>query len=70
VFSTLRIEGYRSIEDSGSLELGPITLLVGRNNTGKSAVLRSAFLMQEGSGFREEDIRIGASQVSIHIAYD
>jgi len=70
MFSTLRIEGYRSIDDSGSLELGPVTLLVGRNNTGKSALLRSIFLMQEGSGFREEDIRIGASQVSVHIGYE
>jgi hypothetical protein len=70
LFKSVRIQGYRSIEDSGPVELGPITLLVGRNNTGKSAVLRSVYLLQEGSQFQEQDIRIGSQQVSVELTYD
>lgn len=70
MFNALKITGYRSIEDSGLVELGPITLLVGRNNSGKSAVLRSVFLFQDGSQFGQQDIRIGQTQTSVALIYE
>jgi AAA domain, putative AbiEii toxin, Type IV TA system/AAA ATPase domain len=42
------VTNYRSIADSGQLPLGPITLLVGPNNSGKSALLRAIYLAQSG----------------------
>jgi hypothetical protein len=70
LFKSARIRGYRSIADSGPLDLGPITLLVGRNNSGKSAMLRSVYLLQEGSQLQAQDIRIGSEQVILELAYD
>lgn len=69
VFNKLRVRGYRSIEDSGELPLGPITVVVGRNNTGKSALLRAIYLLQENSPFRVEDVRFehDATVVSLWI---
>jgi predicted ATPase len=70
LFSSLRIQGYRSIDDSGTLELGPITLFIGRNNSGKSAVLRALYMLQEGSQVQNEDIRIGATRATAKLTYD
>lgn len=41
-----RIENFMGFEDSGWLELRPITLLFGRNSSGKSALLRALLLLR------------------------
>lgn len=69
IFTSLRIRGFQSIADSGVLELGDITILVGRNNTGKSALLRAVYLLQEGSPHRVGDIRIGVRVAEIDLAF-
>ena len=42
-----RLKNFKSVEDSGLVELGRITLLVGPNNSGKSTLLRGLGLMQQ-----------------------
>jgi len=59
MFTSLLVQRFRSIADSGELPLGPITLLVGRNNSGKSALIRSVYRLQEGDPYQEKDMRIG-----------
>lgn len=39
--SKLRIKNFRSIKDSGEIELTKLYALIGKNNTGKSAVLKA-----------------------------
>jgi AAA domain, putative AbiEii toxin, Type IV TA system len=56
----VRVVGSRSIADSGELRLGPVTVVTGPNNSGKSALLRAIYLMQEGAPFRPEDNRLRA----------
>src|SRR5260221_4527726 len=70
LFNSLRVQGYRSIKDSGTLRLGPITLVIGRNNAGKSALLRAVYLLQEGSQLQEQDVRIGSEEISVELTYD
>jgi hypothetical protein len=70
LFNSLRIQGYRSIKDSDKLQLGPITLVIGRNNAGKSALLRAVYLLQEGSQFQDQDSRIGSKEISVELSYD
>jgi hypothetical protein len=43
------VRGFRSIADSGPVELGSITVLIGANNTGKSAFLHAHYQLQQGS---------------------
>lgn len=38
---SLKCENFRCFRDTGMLELAPITLLVGENNSGKSAILQA-----------------------------
>ncbi len=38
--NTIRIENFRSIEDSGVVDIAPITAIVGRNSAGKSSFIR------------------------------
>ncbi|WP_333738345.1 ATP-dependent nuclease [Streptomyces sp. IBSBF 2806] len=69
IFTSIRVENFRSIADSGTLPLGPITLIIGRNNTGKSSLLRAMYLLQEGSDFRDSDIRVGEESSQILLSY-
>jgi predicted ATP-dependent endonuclease of OLD family len=70
LFSHLRIQNFQSISDSGELNLGPITLLVGRNNTGKSAILRAVYSFQEGAPNRTDDIRLGSTWAKIELKFN
>ncbi|MFI5906222.1 ATP-dependent nuclease [Dactylosporangium sp. NPDC051541] len=67
IFDWVRVRNYRSIRDSGQLDLGPITLLVGRNNSGKSALLRAIYLIQMGSRLSNDDFRIGADDLDVQL---
>jgi len=42
-----RIQNFMGFADSGWIELRPITLLFGRNSSGKSAILRALLLLQQ-----------------------
>lgn len=52
--TALRLQNFRSFMDTGTLELRPLTLLYGRNNAGKSALLR--FFPLLGQAVREDAI--------------
>lgn len=43
----VRLENFMGFEDTGWLELRPITLLFGRNSSGKSAIIRALRLMRQ-----------------------
>lgn len=58
IIDSVSIRSYRSIDDSGSLALGPVTVLIGRNNSGKSALLRAMHLAQSGSQYQSADRRL------------
>ncbi|SMD14627.1 ATP-dependent nuclease [Kibdelosporangium aridum] len=55
---SLRIANWKSFADSGTIELDDINLIVGRNNSGKSAVLRALYLMQIGAEALSSDVRL------------
>lgn len=60
--SRLSVENYRCFAESQVVELRPITVLIGRNNAGKSAFARAALLLE--SAVRTdgpEPIVLGAS---------
>lgn len=68
--SQLRIQGFRSFEDSGDIPLGQINILVGPNNSGKSTVLKALHSLQEGYGAGASDVRQGvpASAIVIEVS--
>ncbi len=43
----IRVENYKSIEDSGWIDLKPITVAVGRNSAGKSSLIRLLPLLKQ-----------------------
>lgn len=45
--TAIQLLNYRSFTDSQQIALGQITLLIGRNNTGKSTILRSPLVLQQ-----------------------
>lgn len=46
MFESIRIKNFRSIRDSGELELADINVLVGLNNSGKSSVLYALMMLK------------------------
>lgn len=45
----LRIKNFRSLKDTGDVEIKPITLLVGKNSAGKSSFLRTFPMLRQSS---------------------
>lgn len=59
------MDQIRTFVDSGWIDLGPITLLVGTNNVGKSTVLHSLYAMQTGAVQPANLIRSGSTSATI-----
>jgi hypothetical protein len=68
--TSVRVANYRSIADTGVVPLGPVTILIGKNNTGKSAFLRSIFLVQEGAPWDVSDLRLRSTSGSVDCSFD
>lgn len=49
--------------------MGSVTVVIGRNNVGKSSLLRGIYSLQDGSGIQSSDIRIGETESSITLAF-
>lgn len=64
LIDSVRVTDVRSIQDSGRLELGPVTLIIGANNSGKSALLR-ALMMGHGSDWDGANVRKGARTAAV-----
>jgi predicted ATPase len=63
--STVRITNWKSFEDTGVVKLGDINVIVGRNNSGKSAFIRAIHLMQGSGTAGRNDVRLGATEGEI-----
>lgn len=44
---SIKLGNFKSFADSGEVPLAPLTLIFGRNNTGKSSLLQSLFLLRQ-----------------------
>jgi len=56
--TNLRIQNYRSIVDSGEINIEPLQAFVGENNAGKSNILNAiqVFLTSGTGGITEADL--------------
>ena len=55
-FSSIRLERFKAFEDSGNIELKPLTFIVGKNSSGKSTILKSiASLAQSVAKYEDTD---------------
>jgi len=52
----LRLQNFRCIEDSGTIELKPLNFLVGSNSSGKSSFLKFFPLIKESIGQRKKGV--------------
>lgn len=63
-----RLSGFRCFLDTGVVRLGRITVLMGANNSGKSAIIRGLSSLQSGVSFGASDVRIGCQSAKIEVA--
>jgi AAA ATPase domain len=68
LYTHVRVQGYRSIGET-DIQLGPLTVLIGPNNSGKSALLRSIYSIQDASFLQPADIHIGSSSMSVDLLF-
>jgi predicted ATPase len=45
----LRIQNFRSLKDTGDIEIKPITILIGKNSSGKSSFLRTFPMLKQST---------------------
>lgn len=50
---SFRVQNFRSINDSGDIDVSQITALLGRNESGKSNILKALHSLNPASGFEE-----------------
>lgn len=50
---SFRVRNFRSINDSGEIDISRITALLGRNESGKSNILRALHSLNPASGFKK-----------------
>ena len=54
----LRVKNFKSLRDTGSLDLRPLTLFIGPNSSGKSSVLHSLLLLKQTIDSRDTKNRL------------
>jgi predicted ATPase len=64
IFKSVSIEGFRSIERAQGVPLGPITVVVGPNNSGKSSLLHAIYALQEQQ-LTMDGLRLGRSVCTV-----
>jgi predicted ATPase len=64
---TVKLEGFKGFDDSGAIEFGQITVLVGANNSGKSSILSAIGMMQIGGSWSADSVRIGHDNAVVTI---
>ncbi|MBI3450782.1 MAG: AAA family ATPase [Acidobacteria bacterium] len=47
MLNSIHLRNFKSFSDSGEIRLAPLTLIFGRNNTGKSTILQSLLLLRQ-----------------------
>lgn len=53
MLNRLRLEGFKSWEDTGDIHLAPITCLFGSNSSGKSSILQALLLLKQTAASRD-----------------
>ncbi len=70
MFTSVRLRGFRSFDNSGPLPLSAITVVIGKNNTGKSTLLRAVYQVQEGAPWSDDDVRLGHAEAEVELDFD
>lgn len=55
MLTQIQIEGFKAIQQSGPVGLGPFTLLIGRNGSGKSSLIEALQWLQEAASLGLRD---------------
>jgi predicted ATPase len=55
MFQSIRLRNFKSYADSGPVPLKPLTVLVGRNNVGKSSLIQALLLLKQTMEGRSND---------------
>lgn len=64
---SIRMKNFRSFSDSGVIKLDQVNVVVGRNNAGKSSILRGLHQIQHGMQDVFGDVRVGSHQAIIEL---
>lgn len=48
MLESISLQNYKAFEDTGEIKIKPVTLLLGKNNSGKSSILKALSFIREG----------------------
>src|SRR5260370_33261592 len=55
MFKSFRIQNFRSIKDSGQIDLARLNIFIGPNNSGKSSILATLLLLKQSLQDKDPD---------------
>jgi len=64
---SIRMQNFRSFVDSGVIKLAQINVVIGRNNAGKSSILRGLHQIQHGLPDVYGDVRVGHDRATVQL---
>jgi hypothetical protein len=64
MLSALQLRNFKGWADTGDIRLAPITLLFGRNSSGKSSMIQSLLLMKQTAEALDQDIPLAFGDAS------
>ncbi|HEY3844711.1 MAG TPA: AAA family ATPase, partial [Acidimicrobiales bacterium] len=67
LIKSIRMQNFRAFEDSGWVPLGRITVVIGKNNSGKSSLVRAFGILQEGTIQWQRDARLRSELTTIEL---
>lgn len=68
MITTLRLRNFKAFEDTGCIELKPITVLAGPNSSGKSSILQSILLLKQTLEAEQQDLAINLDGRFLHFS--
>jgi len=67
--AAIRLQNFMGFEDTDWIELRSITLLFGRNSTGKSSIIRALLLLRQSMSARDVVVVIHVSKGEAGVNY-
>jgi len=63
----IRLTNYKAFEDTGEIRIAPVTLMLGKNNSGKSSILKALSLIQDGIAYgKDSQLKLKSDLGVIH----
>jgi predicted ATPase len=67
MIKSIRVKNFKSLKDSGELQIKPLTFLVGPNSSGKSSLIQAILLLKQTVDSNDEHIHLSLNDNNVQL---